>query len=451
MIPIYIISFNNGYYVNNTVQQLKKLDISLKRIYILDNNTTSLDSLRTLRNLEAEGCHVFFFNNNRGHLVWQQHDVWQTLPEYFIITDPDLQFNENLRMDFIDRLKDVADRYEAERVGFALSLEGDMYTETYCQNRNIKDWESQFWQYPIEDNLYNAGIDTTFFLGKKSNFGGKQIRISGDFTAKHLPWYPEHNAALGIRRLKEMYGFDTGISTTGKLILSRIREINKRGKLFSVELDKSSRDIFWLSYYSNWENDTFDIFDKFVKRDSTVIDIGAWIGPTVLYSASLGAKVIAVEADKAAIKSLKNNILLNEFDVKVIEKAIYKDDHGVYFGENLFRNDGMNASTSQIVSVDSSKEKYVIDSITFSQLVKDVENVCLIKVDIEGGEEHILKEVLEYALLHSVPAYISFHLTWWSVEGKNSFKDFENLFSKFGHSINFIIENPFESLLFVKI
>lgn len=241
--------------------------------------------------------------------------------------------------------------------------------------------------------------------------------------------------------------------------MNNIKEVRKRNNTFYVELDHSSRDHFWSHYYPQWENETFDVFDRYVKPNSIVIDIGAWIGPTVLYNSSLGADVIAVEADKGSLFCLKNNIHLNQFNVTVIEKAIYKDNMGVYFGENLFRDDGMNASTSQIVSESSNKQKYKTETITFSEIVnkyvssnvsEEDKPISLIKVDIEGGEEHILREVLEYSFKNRIPAYISFHLSWWSKEGRENFQNnYKSLFSSYGQDIEKVVKDPFVSLLFI--
>lgn len=77
--------------------------------------------------------------------------------------------------------------------------------------------------------------------------------------------------------------------------------------------------------------------------------------------------------------------------------------------------------------------------------------ISLIKMDIEGGEEHILKEVLQFAYDNNVAAYISFHLSWWSEEGKKNFaKEFAELFSLFNQKPETVVNSPFTSLVFSK-
>lgn len=463
VIPILIICYNNGYYVKNTIDQLLSKFILPEQIIILNNNSDGIETKKILKELEESKFKIYNFTENKGHTVWKLPEVFNDLPDYFAVTDPDLGFNKNLPNSFLQDFKEISQVYNAAKVGFALDITSDGFYKTpYIYSRSIKEWESQFWHnlsYYKDFALYTADIDTTFFLGSKIQMrnNNKCVRVAGNYTADHLPWIINHNYSLGYDRLVEMYGKSTGISTTAGLIMNSIIPVTRNEKLFYVEKDNSHRDRFWTIDYNNWEFDTFSIFDKYVRSGSIVLDIGAWIGPTVLYCAKLGANIIAVEADTGSVQTLKNNINLNNLNnqITIIDKAIYKHNNGVCFGENLNRNDGMNASTSQIVPETSHKEKYMVPSITFLELVKDIDplTISLIKVDIEGGEEFILYELLNWCCAHSVPTYVSFHFTWWTDEGKKSFRNtFTEIFENYGLNdlCNKVINDPFCSILFHK-
>jgi hypothetical protein len=223
---INIICFNNGYYVQKTIDQLLAKNIPLEDITVLDNNSTGEETLQILVTLK---CNVKRFDVNHGHNVWQIPEVWDNLPEYFIVTDPDLEYNEKLPNNFIEIMKEISTLHQAGRVGFALEIENqELYEAIYFSGRNVKEWESQFWVNKLEPfsislddkvELYEALIDTTFFLGCKSRLHNKNIRVASNFTAKHLPWYPKHNESLGKKRLLEMYYNAGNISTTSRLIL----------------------------------------------------------------------------------------------------------------------------------------------------------------------------------------------------------------------------------------
>ena len=61
--------------------------------------------------------------------------------------------------------------------------------------KTIYEHEKQFWINKIEDSsyeLYYEDIDTTFCLINKNHDSNCTIRIAGNFTAKHLPWYKEN-------------------------------------------------------------------------------------------------------------------------------------------------------------------------------------------------------------------------------------------------------------------
>ncbi len=80
--------------------------------------------------------------------------------------------------------------------------------------------------------------------------------------------------------------------------------------LTAKRITPSVNDEFWTSIL-DWEPATFEAFHKLITPDTTVIDIGAWIGPTVLFAAHLAKRVIAVECDPHAMFELSQNVLQN--------------------------------------------------------------------------------------------------------------------------------------------
>jgi len=72
----------------------------------------------------------------------------------------------------------------------------------------------------------------------------------------------------------------------------------------------------------------------------------------------------------------------------------------------------------------------------------DVSEISLIKVDIAGGEEHILNDLLGICYKYNIAIYVSFHYTWWDDKNLDRFP----LLSV--DDKNKIISNPFTSILF---
>ena len=61
----------------------------------------------------------------------------------------------------------------------------------------------------------------------------------------------------------------------------------------------------------DWEPATFAVLDAHLRPDRDYIDIGAWIGPTVLYAARKARHVWCFEPDPTAFRALSWNLELN--------------------------------------------------------------------------------------------------------------------------------------------
>lgn len=190
-IPVYIIAFNNPTYVEMTVSQLINLEVS--KIVVVDNNSTYPPLLEYYDKNKGK-FQLIRMDQNYGHNVVTKC-FYDHLPEVFAITDPDLKFNPELPKNFLEQLYELSVAHNAYKVGMSLDI-----SEPHLFNKrmrffgeSIEGWERRFWISPIEDEkyqLYNAEIDTTFAVYNKKNISGnKQIRVAGNFTAKHLPWY----------------------------------------------------------------------------------------------------------------------------------------------------------------------------------------------------------------------------------------------------------------------
>lgn len=214
-IPILIICYNNYRYVENTIQQINAINSSYNdNIIIINNNSNDSDTIDYLEKLKKKSYYIINNLNISPRIDNINNvEIFNKLPDKFILTDPDLQFNKNIPKNFIDDLITISEKYKSFKTGFALDISdyNCMYQHIYTQNKNIYDWEKVNWYNSIPDEkyiLYDAGIDTTFSLINKNylNNDNRTIRIAGDFTAKHLPWYIKNN----IYSLSESY---TMIST----------------------------------------------------------------------------------------------------------------------------------------------------------------------------------------------------------------------------------------------
>lgn len=432
-IPIVIICYNNYKYVDNTVKQYESL-LTSPNILVIDNCSTCKYTQAYINECKKK-YNVIKCNTNNGHLVWTNSFIFDKLPVKFIITDPDLQFNEKMPANFIETLVQISEQYNSERVGFALDISDPekMFPYPFSQfgfHGQPAVWETQkqYWVNRIPHNnleMYFAQIDTTFCLFNK-NYGGSHIRIAGDFTMKHLPWYID---VEGISRLSRylMYKDASSVSSVKYLEMHYIEEnkyvpIQKRNELFLIQMDGGSNEHFWKEIYPTWENEAFDIFDEYLKKDKQFLEIGAWIGPSSLYASRLSSYVVCVEADPTIAKNLQHNINTNFLDTNIdIEtSAIYCEATKMLFGPTTSE---FNESTSQLKLTQTTDSDALINTITLDEIIEKykLNNLSLIKVDIGGGEEYILNSLLEYSKLNNVPVYITFYYEKWNDKNLDRF------------------------------
>jgi beta-1,4-mannosyl-glycoprotein beta-1,4-N-acetylglucosaminyltransferase len=412
-IPIIIICHNNYKYVENTVRQIKNKE----NIIIMDNASTCKNTINFLKN---SNCKVIYNETNNGPWIESNPKLFNNYDK-FIITDPDLEFNPNLPENYIEILNDLSEKYQCGKIGFALDISDfdDMFQGKYSNTTSIYENEKQFWMKKIEHHeyeLYEASIDTTFCLVNKKYGNNIQIRIAGNFTAKHLPWYKKNKIYNLYQNYMVNSMFSRIISTTSNIIISYIEnnylKIEKRKELFLIQNHDDKNIDFWKKIFVNWENDTFAVFDTYLTQDKDFIDIGGWIGTTSMYGSRKSKHVYCIEADSLAFKDMKRNMEINcESNYTLINKAIYNQDNTIsFFG--LIKNYNINPN-----------------------------NISLIKVDIEGGEEYILDDLFSFYFIYKIPMYISFHYDWWKDKNLNRF----SFLTK--NQKESIYNNPFISLL----
>jgi FkbM family methyltransferase len=281
-----------------------------------------------------------------------------------------------------------------------------------------------------------------------------QIRIAGNFTAKHLPWYIENDICNTYETYINSIN-STGISTISRIVTSytenKYLKIYKNNELFLIENDESNQNLsFWKNMYSQWENDTFEIFDKYLSKDKILIDIGGWIGTTSMYGSRKSKQVYSIEAENKSFNDMMINLTTNCINnYTLINKAIFNIDNiKVKFGRNIhLPNSKMNDSTTQIYNDDiTTTEYYLADTITIETIINtyqiNVSEISLIKVDISGGEENILNDLFDIHIKYSIPLYISFHHSWWKDKNLDRFSFLSSTIK------NKIISEPFTSIFF---
>jgi len=194
-LPVVVIAHNNLHFVKNFIEQLKKYP---NPIIIMDNKSDYEPLLEYYKEIQYEmgsKLEIRYLNENYGSAVFIR--LKNELPKVYILSDPDLKLNPDMPMNFGEIMYNLSNKYKAFKVGLALNISDKdkfLTCSNYIDGQNIVEWERKYWEDRIPDSdyeLYRVGKtdNTTFSLINNNYQINNEIRIAGNFTAKHLPWY----------------------------------------------------------------------------------------------------------------------------------------------------------------------------------------------------------------------------------------------------------------------
>lgn len=143
-----------------------------------------------------------------------------------------------------------------------------------------------------------------------------------------------------------------------------------------------------------WEKHMHDVFEKYVNKDSIVIEGGCHIGTHTIKLGKLAKHVHAFEPLPSSRDKLMDNIEMNELNNVTVHSEGLSDSHDkVCFEWTAPGNPGFSGLINNPVSkpsyVPSLSEKIEVQLVTIDSL--NFDKVDFIKLDIEGYEELAIK------------------------------------------------------------
>lgn len=175
-----------------------------------------------------------------------------------------------------------------------------------------------------------------------------------------------------------------------------------------------NRRSFWDRFNAGvWEPETHAFYKKYVNPAKEIIDIGGWIGPTMLIAYSYNPKKIhVVEADPANYQILKMNCRKNFLEDKVeLHNLCISDKTGEI--RSFGYTDESNSDTST-KSLGGQRVKVLTVSFLDFLKSRDLSNVNIIKIDIEGAEI-LIAEGLDYiSRFPGIHVLLSIHTPFWA-------------------------------------
>jgi len=119
-VPVYISVFNNPTYLENFIEQLENNGVA--NIKIVDSNSTFPRMKQLLETFEHKYEVIRLDNNFGPHYLLRVKEVYDSLPEFFCLSDPDLELSKELPINFIDELGIVSESHKIGKVGLALEV-----------------------------------------------------------------------------------------------------------------------------------------------------------------------------------------------------------------------------------------------------------------------------------------------------------------------------------------
>lgn len=201
------------------------------------------------------------------------------------------------------------------------------------------------------------------------------------FISRILPnGFLKDTYTRGMRRLAEY-----GLFTKGYVAKTHFD--------FLMNVDRLDVVKWYVHYFGYIEPQISKAWCNILKPGNTVIDIGANVGYyTLLAGRCVGAngKVLSFEPSTQIYKQLLNNIALNSNMNIDAKKYAISDSVGLvdfyYAGDNIQGN-------SSIMASHGGKRMETVKTISFDEIAEmlPLDEVNLIKIDVEGAEALVLK------------------------------------------------------------
>jgi len=181
-----------------------------------------------------------------------------------------------------------------------------------------------------------------------------------------------------------------------------------RGQALRIQTERHAA--FWSEVaQGSWEPATFRIFERFLSPGHTYLDIGCWIGPTLLYGCQIARSAYGLEPDPLAFRELERNIELNRplsDNVRLANLCIATHSGEVAFGS---RGEGGDSTSSLLFG--RKKTHWTVKALTFEDFLAQyaIRDVNFIKMDIEGGEYAIIPTMQAWLQAHRPTLHLSLH------------------------------------------
>lgn len=229
-------------------------------------------------------------------------------------------------------------------------------------------------------------------------------------------WFKIVKYSLGSRMinsvpkgLKNTYDFvvwmeKKGISFTKKHNQIEFQyPIDKVNYLFSIDESSSDSDVFNQIVVCNEYEPVRELISLHNIQIKTIIDAGANVGYTCIYLSHYypGATILALEPNIETFNRLKRNIDINKLNnVKLFQKGLWNKNTYLK-ADYSFRDKQAWSFRLEETSVEQEKLFEVV-SVEHLLSSNNIEEIDLLKIDVEGGEKEIFNTNFDLSWLNKV-------------------------------------------------
>lgn len=183
-------------------------------------------------------------------------------------------------------------------------------------------------------------------------------------------------------------------------------DVTIAGEAFRVDPYHSK---FWRrAARGQWEPETLAVLDRYLDRAHDYLDIGAWIGPTVLYGARKARHVWCFEPDPTAFRALSWNLDLNAVENVTALPAALSDKVGLTRMAGMHGEKGDSTTSLLNPAGGAGSDVITLDWDTVSTQV-DLSGVSLVKIDVEGAEFDLMPHLLPWLKAQKPALLVSLH------------------------------------------
>lgn len=193
--------------------------------------------------------------------------------------------------------------------------------------------------------------------------------------------------------------------------MSTLIDVNMSGTPLKISC-LPQHEWFWTAINRGfWEGNTLMALAGRVTPQTLYIDVGTWIGPTLMFAGSRAKRAIGVEPDAVAMAAAMTNLSLNPHIAQKV--SLHSHALGAQGGVlELWSEEFGNSETTAVKGRGANKMTFMAMGIDeFLDSVLGDEPHVFIKVDIECGEYSFVPALCDSLKRRNVKAdlYVSFH------------------------------------------